>query len=177
MSNLLKVLNKLRNFIEIFIPVFAFSVMFLTFIVQILARYLFKNPFTWAYEVTVICFSWTVILGACYAMRSRSHVVFTLIYDMLSKKKAAITRLLGNLIIVIAFCLLIVPSMKYINFMNFQSTAVFKVKLSWIFAPFVYFLFSIVLYTIEEIVEDIKIITSSDKINLKNNQSKEGGLI
>jgi TRAP-type C4-dicarboxylate transport system permease small subunit len=173
MGMLLKAFNKIRNFIELYIPVCAFFVMFLTFVVQIFARYLFNNPFTWAYEVTVIGFSWTVIFGACYAMRSRSHVVFTLIYDLLSPKKAAVTRFLGNIIILVTFALLLVPSMNYIKFMNFQSTAVFKVKLSWIFSPFVYFLFSIILYTIEEVIEDYKIIFSSKKIDLKKHVSKE----
>jgi TRAP-type C4-dicarboxylate transport system permease small subunit len=174
MSKLLKAFNKLRNIIEIYIPVAAFLLMFLTFIIQIIARYIFNYPLTWAYEVTVIGFSWTVILGACYAMRSRSHVVFTLIYDILSKRKAAIIRFLGNAIIIITFCLLLLPSMNYVSFMNFQATSVFKIKLSWIFAPFVYFLFSIILYTIEEAIEDFKIIMSSDKKELRDNACKEG---
>jgi TRAP-type C4-dicarboxylate transport system permease small subunit len=173
MGMLLKAFNKIRNFIELYIPLCAFIIMFLTFVVQIFARYIFNNPFTWAYEVTVISFSWTVILGACYAMRSRSHVVFTLIYDMLSPKKAATIRFLGNIIILVTFALLLVPSMNYIKFMNFQSTAVFKVKLSWIFAPFVYFLFSIILYTFEEVIEDFKIIFSSTTTNFKKPTSKE----
>lgn len=171
MKNFAKVFFKVRDFIEVFLPTVSFSVMFLTFILQIVARYIFKYPLTWAYEVTVIGFSWTVIFGACYAMRNRSHVMFTLIYDHLTGKKAAVIRLLGNAIIFTAFLLLIVPSARYIAFMNFQSTAVFHVKLSWIFAPFVYFLVSISLYTLEEIIEDIKII-----IKHKNDSgSKEVG--
>lgn len=158
-------LNKIRDIIEIYIPTIAFIIMFLTFILQIIMRYIFKYPLTWAYEVTVIGFSWTVILGACYAMRTRSHVKFTLIYDMFSGKKAAIIRALGNLILVVGFLLLVVPSYKYVKFMNFQATSVFKIKLSWIFSPFVYFLISIILYTFEELREDFRIIT--DKRNLE----------
>lgn len=158
MKNFLKIVNKIRDIIEIYVPMAAFLTMFLTFILQIIMRRVFNNPLTWAYEVTVIGFIWTVILGACYAQRYRAHVKFTLIYDMLSKEKAAIVRALGNLIIVVAFILLIVPSYKYVTFMSFQSTSVFKIKLSWIFMPFVYFLISISLYTIEEIVEDYKIL-------------------
>lgn len=158
MKIFLKIVNKIRDIIEIYVPMAAFLTMFLTFILQIIMRRVFKSPLTWAYEVTVIGFIWTVILGACYAQRYRTHVKFTLIYDMLNKEKAAIIRALGNIIIVVAFILLIVPSYKYVTFMNFQSTSVFKIKLSWIFMPFVYFLISISLYTIEEIVEDYKIV-------------------
>jgi len=161
MKNLSKFINVLRDIIEIYTPILTFSVMFLIFIVQIISRYAFSYPLTWSYEVTVIGFSWTVILGACYAMRTDNHVKFTLLYDLLSTKKAAVLRLLGNLIIIVAFILLIVPSARYVTFMNFQSTAVLKIKLSWIFAPFVYFLISIIMYTFNEIMEDFKILIPS----------------
>jgi TRAP-type C4-dicarboxylate transport system permease small subunit len=148
----------LRDVFEIYIPVLAFSVMFLTFILQIIARYIFNYPLTWTYEVTVIGFSWTVVFGACYAMRHRSHVKFTLLYDMLSPKPAAVMRLAGNVVILVAFIILFKPAWDYITFMNFQSTPVFKIKLSWVFSGFIYFVFSMILYTAAEIVEDIKIL-------------------
>ena len=156
---------KLRDIFEIYIPVIAFTVMFMTFIVQIIARYVFKYPLTWAYEVTIIGFSWTVIFGASYAMRTRSHVKFTLIYDMLSGKKAALLRLSGNVIILIAFIALVVPSIDYVLFMNFQSTSVFKIRLSWIFSAFIYFLASMIIYTVAEITEDFLVLMGQDKPN------------
>ncbi len=163
MNTLKRVFYILRDVLEIYVPLMAFAVMFLTFILQIVARYVFKYPLTWAYEITVIGFSWSVIFGACYAMRSRSHVKFTLIYDMLSGKKAAILRLLGNLIIVVAFVALFIPSIEYVKFMDFQSTSVFKIKLSWIFSAFIYFVISMVGYTLSEIVTDVQILLGNDK--------------
>ncbi|HSN65759.1 MAG TPA: TRAP transporter small permease subunit, partial [Fusibacter sp.] len=159
----------LRDVIEIYVPLMAFAVMFLTFILQIVARYVFKYPLTWAYEITVIGFSWSVIFGACYAMRSRSHVKFTLIYDMLTGKKAAVLRMLGNMIILVAFVALFIPSIEYVKFMDFQSTPVFKIKLSWIFSAFIYFVISMVGYTLSEIVEDVQILLG------KNKRDKESG--
>lgn len=163
MNKIKRSLYILRDFFEIYVPVISFLVMFLTFIIQIVARYIFKFPLTWAYEVTVIGFSWSVIFGACYAMRYRAHVKFTLIYDALSPKLAAFTRLLGNLIIAVAFFALIVPSFDYVNFMSFQSTSVFKVKLSYIFAPFIYFVLAMLGYTLTEIAEDFLILIGKSK--------------
>lgn len=174
MKKSIKLINILRNVIEIYISIFAFTVMFLTFIIGIIARYIFNHPLTWTYEVSVIGFSWAVILGACYAMKTDSHVKFTLIYDRLSRKKGAVLRLIGNLLIFVAFILLIVPSAKYVAFMDFQSTAVFHIKLSWIFAPFVYFLISIIIYTFNQLMEDVRILISSkDDSNLKEIQGKK----
>ena len=163
MNTIKRVFYILRDVFEIYVPLMAFAVMFLTFILQIVARYVFKYPLTWAYEITVIGFSWSVIFGACYAMRSRSHVKFTLIYDMLTGKKAAVLRLLGNLIILVAFVALFIPSIEYVKFMDFQSTSVFKIKLSWIFSAFIYFVISMVGYTLSEIVEDVQILLGKNK--------------
>lgn len=163
MNSLKRSFNIIRDVFEVYIPMAAFIVMFLTFIVQIIARYVFKYPLTWAYEVTVIGFSWTVILGACYAMRHRTHVKFTLIVDMLSPRKAAFVRIIGNAIILAAFVALIMPSIEYVKFMNFQSTSVFKFRLSWIFSAFVYFLISVIGYTMGEVIEDLNILVGHDK--------------
>lgn len=168
MKSILNVLNKVRDFIEIYIPVTAFLIMFIVFILQIVMRYIFKNPLAWTYEVTVIGFSWTVILGACYAMKHRNHVAFTLIYDSLSKRNAAILRLIGNIILLVAFILLIVPSYEYVKFMHFKPTSVLKIRLSWVFMPFIYLLFSIIAYTVEEIIEDVNNIK-----NYKNETNTE----
>lgn len=157
-----KTLLFLRDLMEIYLPMAAFAVMFLTFVAQIAARYLFNYPLTWAYEITVIGFTWTVLLGACYAMRSRTHVMFTMIVDLLSPKKAALVRTLGNLIIVITFVILIVPTFRYVQFISFQSTSVFKIKLSYIFAPIVYFFLSVIGYTLSEMVADFRIMRGGE---------------
>lgn len=170
MNTIKRVFYILRDVIEIYVPLMAFAVMFLTFILQIVARYVFKYPLTWAYEITVIGFSWSVIFGACYAMRSRSHVKFTLIYDMLTGKKAAVLRMLGNLIILVAFVALFIPSIEYVKFMDFQSTSVFKIKLSWIFSAFIYFVISMVGYTLSEIVEDVQILLGKNKIDKESGE-------
>ncbi|MCR4821635.1 MAG: TRAP transporter small permease [Treponema sp.] len=153
-----EILLKLRDFVEIYLPCGAFIVMFLVFVAQVISRYVFNFPLTWAYEVTVWGFAWTVILGACYAMRARSHVTFTMIYDALPPKVGALFCIIGNILIVAAFAILIVPSCNYIKFMFFQKTSVFRIPLTVIFAPFAYFLCSIIGYTITDIISEVKVL-------------------
>lgn len=154
-----KALLFVRDIFEVYIPVVSFSVMFLTFIIQVFFRYVIRHPLTWSMEVVVIGFIWTVIFGACYTMRYRSHVKFTMIYDRLAPRPAAITRILGNLIITGTFFCLIYASYKYAFFVGFQKTAVFRIPLTPIFLPFTYFLCSIIGYSITDIIEDIKVIS------------------
>ncbi len=155
---MLKVLRFLRNVIELYIPVLSFLAMFVAFLLQVFSRYVVGQPLTWTQEVIVMAFVWTVVLGACYTMRVRGHVRFTMIYDRFGPKPAAVLRLLGNLIVFAAFALLIVPSYRYSFFLGFQKTAVFRVSFTFMFLTFVYFLASVACYTAVEIIEDLNVI-------------------
>lgn len=149
----------LRDVMEIYIPIISFVCLFLAFILQVFFRYVVNHPLTWTQDVIVIGFCWSVILGACYTMRKSGHVQFTMLYDAYSPKTAAWARMAGNLLIVITFALMIVPSFRYAFFVAFQKTPVLRVSYAWIFLPFTYFLVSIIGYTLGMVIEDWKVIT------------------
>ena len=154
-----KVIKVLRDCVELYIPVLSFLIMFIVFVGQIAARYLFNNPLPWAYEVTVMCYLWLVILGACYAYRDRSHVTFTLIYDKLGVKGKALCALLGNLLMFIAFAALFVPACRYIFAMKMQSTSVFHFGLNVVYFPFIPFMIIIMLYILQDMVLEFLVLT------------------
>lgn len=158
-----RIFGFLRNCVEIYIPVASFCVMFLVFILQIFCRYLLRQPLPWAYEVTVTCYLWMVVLSACYAQREKSHVTFTLIYDALNEKGKAVCSFLGNLLIAIAFGISVVPSFQFISFMKMQETSVFKIGLNIVYAPYMLFLVIIFLYALSELFQDFKIFTGIGK--------------
>ncbi len=154
-----KILLFLREVMEVYLPIAAFVLLFLAFILQVFFRYVLRSPLTWTKDLIVLGFCWSVILGACYTMRQKGHVQFTMLYDAYSPKTAAWARLIGNLLIVISFAAMIVPSFNYAFFVGFQKTAALRISLTWFFLPFTYFLFSIIGYTIAPIIEDWKVIT------------------
>ena len=154
-----KLLEFIRNFVEVYIPVLSFVIMFVVFVIQIAARYVFNNPLPWAYEITVTCYLWTVVLSACYAERSRSHATFTLVYDALGIKAKAVCAFLGNLIIAVAFAVSIVPSIKFVSFMKMQETSVFHIGLNIVYAPYILFLIFILIYTLSDMYNQFMVFT------------------
>ncbi|MCK9330453.1 MAG: TRAP transporter small permease [Sphaerochaetaceae bacterium] len=158
MKTVKKVLLFLRDVIELYIPMVSFCLLFLAFVLQVVSRYVFNHPFTWTNDVIVLGFCWSVILGACYTMRKKGHVQFTMLYDIYKPKVAALLRLLGNVIIIATFICLVIPSVKFSIFQNFQKTAVLRISLTWVFLPFAYFLCSVIGYSIEPCVEDVKVL-------------------
>lgn len=158
MDSLKKVGKFVRDCVELYIPIAAFLIMFVVFIIQIVARYVFSNPVQWAYEVTVMGYLWMVILGACYAYRDRSHVTFTLFYDMLPVKGKAVCGFLGNLLMFIAFVVMFVPSCQLISKMQMQVTSILKVGLNVVYFPFIPFMIIIMIYILMDMITEVKVM-------------------
>ena len=154
-----KILLFLRDVIELYIPIISFTFLFIAYILQVFFRYVVNRPLTWTQDIIVVGFCWTVILGACYTMRRKGQVSFTMLYDQYPPKVAAWARLAGNVLIIVTFAVLVIPSVNYAIFVSFQKTAALRINYFWIFIPFTYFLLSIIGYTIEPVIEDWKIIT------------------
>ena len=155
-----KVFNILRDCVELYIPIAALLIMFCTFVFQIFSRYILNNPVPWAYEVTVMCYLWMVVLGACYAYRDRSHVTFTLFYDQFGPRVKAVIGFLGNLLMVIAFAYMFLPSCDMIlNQMSKQVTSVFKIGLNIVYFPFIPFMIIIMLYMLYDMFIEFMVFT------------------
>ena len=155
-----KVFKVLRDCVEIYIPVAALLIMFVTFVFQIFSRYVLNAPVPWAYEVTVMCYLWMVILGACYAYRDRSHVTFTLFYDQFGIKAQAVIAFLGNLLMLIAFAYMFFPSCDMIlNQMSKQVTSVFKIGLNIVYFPFIPFMIIIMCYIVSDMFTEFMVFT------------------
>ncbi len=168
----------LRNCVELYIPVAAFLIMFVVFVAEIAARYLFNKPLAWAYEVTVMCYLWLVIFGACFAYRDRSHVTFTLIYDKLGVKGKAVCAFLGNLLMFIAFAAMLVPSIRFISQMKMQVTSVFKIGLNIVYLPFIPFMFIMIAYFLYDMYVEVMAFLGSPKhidlmLNSTRNETEE----
>ena len=151
-----KALAFILDLCEIYIPVITFSIMFAAFLIQVCFRYLLNSPLTWPYEITLIAFIWTTLLGACYARRMNAHVKFGLVYDSLTAKKKLVVRLLGNGIIFVAFGVALYPSYDFITFMNFQKSTVVRIPFSLVYSPFLVFLVIILGRTAYDIYADLK---------------------
>lgn len=140
MNTLKKVLLFLRKVIEEYIPVCSFLIMFAVFIIQIVCRRVFKVSVPWTMEVTSVCFLWTVVLGSCYTQRQHSHVMFTLIYDSLKPRLRAFSAFLGELIILVALCFLVVPTYEFVQMMEISQTSILKISLDIVYMPIIPFL-------------------------------------
>ncbi|MGD9200542.1 MAG: TRAP transporter small permease [Chitinispirillia bacterium] len=152
----------LLDVVEKYLPITAFSILFIVFLIQIFFRY-FLTPLTWPMELTLICFVWVALFGGLFAKRTDSHVAFSMIYDTLKPKGQLWMRLVGNTLIFISFSIALYPSYDYVIFMGFKKSNVLKIPMDIAFSPFVFFLVFMMGRIGRDIIVDLKKLFKGDQ--------------
>ena len=134
------------DFLGIVIPCFTFVVIFVTFMMTIISRYIFKTPVTWSYEVSVLGYMWTMFFGVGKAMEADEHVVFGLVYDAVKPRTQFIFKVVYNTFLLILLVVCFVPCWH--SLLGKQMvTGVLKLPYTVVFAPFMYMLAEVIIRT------------------------------
>ena len=137
-------LSKLIKLVEAFSAGLLLA-LFLTFLVQIVARYLLLDPISWTLELSLILWIWIVFWGNAFIVNDRQHVKFDLIYLASSVRLRRWFTLISATVIITSAAVSLYPTWDYINFMQIQKSASLRIPLSTIFSVYLIFLAALVL--------------------------------
>lgn len=136
-KQILKKIGKVAlDILEFYIPAFFFIVLFVCFLLGIFFRYVLKDPQTWTFELSTVCYLSVGILSWGIAHRTDEHVVFDMLYNKLSPKVQCVLRVISNLVIAVTAALLIEPSISYIQSLMNVSAQTLPIPRGLIFTPF-----------------------------------------
>ncbi len=129
-----------------------FAALFLTFIVQITARFGFNQPLPWTDELAVILYVWVILWAAAFMVPAKEHVVFDLVYNAMGKSTRRGMLLLGSVLIGVLAAYALPGSWDYVRFMAREGTPVLGWPFSWVFIPFVLLLLALVVRSAMHVV-------------------------
>jgi TRAP-type C4-dicarboxylate transport system permease small subunit len=129
-----------------------FAALFLTFIVQITARFGFNRPLPWTDELAVILYVWVIMWAAAFMVPAKEHVVFDLVYNTVGKGTRRGMLLLGSVLIGALAAYAIPGSWDYVRFMAREGTPVLGLPFMWVFIPFVFLLLALVVRSAVHVV-------------------------
>ena len=121
-----------------------FSTLFVVFIVQVVARFVFDKPLPWTDELAVVLYIWVILWAAAFMVPEREHVVFDLVYHMAPPAVRRAMRITGHLMIGGLSAWALPASWDYIRFMAREGTPVLGLPFMWVFLPFALLLMSLV---------------------------------
>lgn len=120
------------------------AAMFLTFLLQIFARYVLSEPFGWTLELCLTLWVWIVFWGAAFVVRERDHVTFDLFYLMMPSKVQRVFAMLSAAAIVVGFSVSLLPTWDYIDFLKIKKSATLKIPLRTVFSIYALFIVAVI---------------------------------
>jgi len=117
--------------------------LFLTFVIQVTARFGFNRPLMWSDELAVILYIWVVLWGAAFMVREDEQVRFGLLYDMSPPAVQKLMTIAGHVMIGGLSAWALPASWNYISFMAREGTPVLGWPIMWVFLPFAFLLVSL----------------------------------
>jgi TRAP-type C4-dicarboxylate transport system permease small subunit len=130
--------NRLRQIAE-GIAATAFALLFLTFIVQVVMRFVFNKPLAWSDELIVVVYIFMVFWCAALLLKEKDHVMLDLVYEALPPGGRRVFGLVGAALVAGLLMVLLPQAFDYVAFMDREKTPVLDIPFSYVFAPFILF--------------------------------------
>jgi TRAP-type C4-dicarboxylate transport system permease small subunit len=117
--------------------------MFLCFILQITARYVFNYPLGWTDEVSVLCWIWCTLWGAAFVLREKDEVRFDIIYSSASENTRRIFTIITGIAAIGLFGIALPAVFSYVTFLKVERSAYLGIRLDYLYS--IYLIFSLAL--------------------------------
>lgn len=115
--------------------------MFLCFVLQIAARYVFNYPLGWTEEVSILCWIWCTLWGAAFVLRERDEVRFDIIYSGSSAGARRVYTVITGIAAILLFGIALPAVVSYVTFLKVERSAYLGIRLDYLYS--IYILFSV----------------------------------
>ena len=144
-------LKQLKN-VANFIGTLSYGVLFVTFIFQVILRFVFNKPLSWSDELIVILYVFSMFWAGAFMLKEKDHVMLDIVYEHLGAQGKRVSCIAYALVIGGLFFWAVPASYSYVKFMMRENTPVLEIPYTYVFAPFILFLLSIGLFYLKKLI-------------------------
>jgi len=116
------------------------AAMFLAFILQITARYVFNSPFEWTLEVCLTLWLWTVFWASAFCLRDADHIRFDMLYLVMGKRARRVMAGLSAAAIIACMVAALPGTWDFVSFLKIKKSASLRIPLFYIFSIYLVFM-------------------------------------
>ena len=113
--------------------------MFLSFMAQIISRYVFNYPFGWTDEASVFFWVWGTLWGAAFVISERNEIRFDIFYSSLSEKARARAAVITGVCCIALFAVSLPATYSYVKFLKVERAAYLPIRLDYLYSIYVIF--------------------------------------
>ena len=115
------------------------TIMFVAFLMQVAARYVFNFPVGWTYEVSLLAWLWGVLWGAAFVVTEREEIRFDIIYGGLKPGMRRIFTVISGVILIALYSISLPAIFSYVSFMRVERAPHLRITFDWLFSIYVIF--------------------------------------
>ena len=120
------------------------AALFLTFVLQIVARYVFSYPLGWTIEVCLTLWLWLVFWTAAFVLKDQDHVRFDLLQVATSRRVQQVFALISAVAIIAGLLAALPATLDYITFYKIKRSATLRIRLDVVFSVYGIFVVGVV---------------------------------
>ena len=117
------------------------ATMFVSFLLQIVFRYVLNRPLGWTEEVTVLCWVWVVLWAASFIVADEEEVRFDILYNLVSPGVRRVFTVISSLALIVLLVWSLPASWRYVAFMKREHSAYLRMPFDYLYS--IYLLFAV----------------------------------
>ncbi len=121
------------------------TAIFLSFILQIISRYIFRQPLGWTLEACLLAWLWLVFWSTAFTLKEKDHVRFTILVDTARPNVRRAYMIITAICVVSALAVSLPATFDFVTFMKIEKTSLLKVRFDFVFS--IYLIFSVAMIT------------------------------
>ncbi len=115
------------------------TAMFVSFVIQIVSRYVFNHPLGWTLEACLTTWLWLVFWACAFVIDDRDHVKFDVLHLAGNPRVRRVFALVSALAILAGFVSALPATLDYITFYKIKSSATIGIRLDVVFSVYALF--------------------------------------
>ncbi len=144
---------------------------FVVFLIQIAARYIFNAPASWTLEACLTLWLWLVFWGGAFVLTEKDHVRFDVLYDAVQTRTRRVFAFVSAVAIGGGFLAALPATWSYIDFYQIKRSAVLGIRLDIVFS--IYGIFAIAM-VIRYFWRSYLLIRGADPNKLDGREAQDG---
>jgi TRAP-type C4-dicarboxylate transport system permease small subunit len=114
--------------------------MFLFFMLQIIARYVLNYPLGWTDEASLLAWIWCTLWGAAFIVGESEEIRFDIIYSNISESVRRVFTVISGIALLFFYIVSLPASYRYVSFMKVERSAYLHIPINWLYSIFIVFL-------------------------------------
>ena len=132
------------------------TAIFASFILQIVSRYVIRQPLGWTLEACLLAWLWLVFWASAFTLKEGDHVRFTVLVDVAGPRMRKVCLVITAICVISALAMSLPATYDFVSFMKIEKTSLLKVRFDYVFSIYLIFSLAIITRYLWRVVEMIR---------------------